>query len=138
MSDAAALGDLELVSRGKVRDVYAVGDDRLLMMASDRISTYDVVHPTEIPEKGRVLCGLSAFWFERTRAIIDRITAELRCVVCQGLSVKDSPSESARQMRDLVAQRVAGVLVEPGNLAQAEIAQFEANALPVRLGQVLQ
>jgi phosphoribosylaminoimidazole-succinocarboxamide synthase len=66
VSDAAALGDLELVSRGKVRDAYAVGDDRLLMVASDRISTYDVVHPTEIPDKGRVLCGLSAFWFERT------------------------------------------------------------------------
>ena len=66
MSDAAALQGLEPVSRGKVRDIYAVGDDRLLMVASNRISTYDVVHPTPIPDKGRVLTGLSSFWFERT------------------------------------------------------------------------
>ncbi|MFN2616043.1 MAG: phosphoribosylaminoimidazolesuccinocarboxamide synthase [Thermoleophilaceae bacterium] len=69
MSEAAALENLELVSQGKVRDVYSVGDDRLLLVASDRISTYDVVHPTPIPDKGRVLTGLSAFWFARTEAI---------------------------------------------------------------------
>ncbi len=66
MSQAAALQELELVSQGKVRDSYAVGEDRLLMVCSDRISTYDVVHPTPIPDKGRVLTGLSVFWFERT------------------------------------------------------------------------
>jgi phosphoribosylaminoimidazole-succinocarboxamide synthase len=71
VSDAAALPELELVSQGKVRDIYAVGDDRLLMAASDRISTYDVVHPTTIPDKGKVLTGLSAFWFERTQDICD-------------------------------------------------------------------
>jgi phosphoribosylaminoimidazole-succinocarboxamide synthase len=69
VSDAAALPELELASQGKVRDIYAVGDDRLLMVASDRISTYDVVHPTPIPDKGKVLTGLSAFWFERTQDI---------------------------------------------------------------------
>jgi phosphoribosylaminoimidazole-succinocarboxamide synthase len=57
-----------LVNRGKVRDIYAV-DDRLLLVASDRISTYDVVHPTPIPDKGKVLTGLSAFWFDRTAEI---------------------------------------------------------------------
>jgi phosphoribosylaminoimidazole-succinocarboxamide synthase len=51
---------------GKVRELYALDDDRLLLVASDRISTFDVVLPTEIPDKGRVLCGLSAFWFART------------------------------------------------------------------------
>jgi phosphoribosylaminoimidazole-succinocarboxamide synthase len=55
-----------LVSQGKVRDIYAVGDDRLLLVASDRISTYDVVHPTPIPDKGKVLTGLTAFWLEQT------------------------------------------------------------------------
>jgi phosphoribosylaminoimidazole-succinocarboxamide synthase len=60
-----------LLSQGKVRDIYAVGDDRLLMVTSDRISTYDVVHPTPIPDKGKVLTGLSAFWFERTAGICD-------------------------------------------------------------------
>jgi phosphoribosylaminoimidazole-succinocarboxamide synthase len=66
VSEAAALQDLEPISQGKVRDIYAVGGDRLLMVTSDRISTYDVVHPTPIPDKGRVLSGLSVFWFDRT------------------------------------------------------------------------
>jgi phosphoribosylaminoimidazole-succinocarboxamide synthase len=70
VSEAAALPGLEPFSRGKVRDIYAVGDDRLLMVASDRISTYDVVHPTPIPDKGKVLTGLSEFWFERTGDIV--------------------------------------------------------------------
>ena len=63
MSEAPAL---EHLSSGKVRDIYAVGEDRLLLVASDRISTYDVVHPTPIPDKGKVLTGLTAFWLERT------------------------------------------------------------------------
>jgi phosphoribosylaminoimidazole-succinocarboxamide synthase len=58
-----------LVSQGKVRDIYAAGDDRLLLVASDRISTYDVVHPTPIPDKGAVLTGLTAFWLEQTADI---------------------------------------------------------------------
>ena len=57
------------VGSGKVRELYALDDDRLLLVASDRISTFDVVLPTEIPDKGRVLCGLSAFWFARTGEI---------------------------------------------------------------------
>lgn len=55
---------------GKVRELYEVGHDRLLMVASDRVSVYDVVLPDEIPDKGRVLTGLSAFWFDRTRGIV--------------------------------------------------------------------
>jgi len=55
---------------GKVRELYALGDDRLVLVASDRISTFDVVLPTEIPDKGRVLTGLSAFWFARTRHLV--------------------------------------------------------------------
>ncbi len=66
MTDTAGPDDLRLFSRGKVREIYEAGDGRLLMVASDRISTYDVVHPTPIPDKGAVLTGLSAFWFERT------------------------------------------------------------------------
>jgi phosphoribosylaminoimidazole-succinocarboxamide synthase len=69
VSETAALEGLELLSPGKVRDIYAVSSDRLLMICSDRISTYDVVHPTPIPDKGRVLTGLSEFWFERTAHI---------------------------------------------------------------------
>jgi phosphoribosylaminoimidazole-succinocarboxamide synthase len=70
VSEAAALLDLEPFSQGKVRDIYAVDDQRLLLVASDRISTYDVVHPTPIPDKGKVLTGLSEFWFERTGDIV--------------------------------------------------------------------
>jgi phosphoribosylaminoimidazole-succinocarboxamide synthase len=54
---------------GKVRELYGFGD-RLLLVASDRISAFDVVLPTPIPDKGRVLTGLSRFWFERTRGIV--------------------------------------------------------------------
>ncbi len=61
--------DLPLLSSGKVREMYDLGD-RVLMVASDRISTYDVVHPTPVPDKGNVLSALSAFWFERTREIV--------------------------------------------------------------------
>ena len=64
----STLEDLELVASGKVREMYRV-DGQLLMVASDRLSTYDVVHPTPVPDKGKVLTGLSAFWFERTAEI---------------------------------------------------------------------
>ncbi len=62
--------DLPLVARGKVREVYDAGADRLLLVASDRISAYDWVLPTPIPDKGRVLTALSLFWFDRTREIV--------------------------------------------------------------------
>jgi len=84
VSAAATLEGLHLVNRGKVRDIYEAGD-RLLLVASDRISTYDVVHPTPIPGKGAVLTGLSAFWFGRTESICanhvvshDDVPAEVR------------------------------------------------------------
>jgi phosphoribosylaminoimidazole-succinocarboxamide synthase len=64
------LADLPLIASGKVREMYDLGDGKLLMVASDRISTYDAVHPTPIPDKGRVLTGLSVFWFEKTGQIV--------------------------------------------------------------------
>jgi phosphoribosylaminoimidazole-succinocarboxamide synthase len=66
------------VASGKVRELYELDDDRLLLVASDRISTFDVVLPTEIPDKGRVLTGLSAFWFARTRALVPNHLLALR------------------------------------------------------------
>ncbi len=65
-----ALRDLPLIASGKVREIYEAPEQTLLLVASDRISTYDVVHPTPIPDKGKVLTGLSAFWFERTKEIV--------------------------------------------------------------------
>ncbi len=61
--------DLPLVARGKVRDIYEAGG-RLLIVATDRLSAFDCVLPTGIPDRGRVLTGLSAFWFERLRGIV--------------------------------------------------------------------
>ena len=66
------------VASGKVREIYALDDDRLLLVASDRISTFDVVLPTEVPDKGRVLTGLSAFWFARTVEICPNHLLALR------------------------------------------------------------
>ncbi|MFO7571240.1 MAG: phosphoribosylaminoimidazolesuccinocarboxamide synthase [Gaiellaceae bacterium] len=79
------------VASGKVREIYALDDERLLLVASDRISTFDVVHPTPIPDKGRVLTGLSAFWLTRTRAIVPNHLLELRddgrTMVCRRLDM---------------------------------------------------
>jgi phosphoribosylaminoimidazole-succinocarboxamide synthase len=66
------------VGSGKVRELYEVDEERLLLVASDRISTFDVVLPTEIPDKGRVLTGLSAFWFARTRELVANHLLALR------------------------------------------------------------
>jgi phosphoribosylaminoimidazole-succinocarboxamide synthase len=66
----SSLRSLPLVARGKVRDIYAVGDDKLLLVASDRLSAYDVILPTPIPEKGRVLTQLSNFWFAKLASIV--------------------------------------------------------------------
>jgi len=61
---------LKFLHRGKVRDLYAVGDDKLLVVQSDRLSAFDVVLPTPIPEKGRVLTALSFFWFNKLSHIV--------------------------------------------------------------------
>ena len=73
ISDAAAVPEivsLPLVYRGKVRDLYAVDDQHLLMVASDRLSAFDVILPTPVPGKGAVLTAVSNFWFKRTRRIV--------------------------------------------------------------------
>jgi phosphoribosylaminoimidazole-succinocarboxamide synthase len=66
------------VGSGKVRELYELEDNRLLLVASDRISTFDVVLPTEIPDKGRVLTALSGFWFARTRELVPNHLLALR------------------------------------------------------------
>jgi phosphoribosylaminoimidazole-succinocarboxamide synthase len=81
-----SLTDLPRIASGKVREIYEAPDQTLLLVASDRISTYDAVHPTPIPDKGKVLTGLSAFWFERTADIVPG----------HMLSVTDGVPEEAR------------------------------------------
>jgi phosphoribosylaminoimidazole-succinocarboxamide synthase len=88
------------LTSGKVRDIYAVGEDRLLLVASDRISTYDVVHPTPIPDKGKVLTGLTAFWLDR----LGEVCAD------HLVSYKDVPEEFAG--RAMLVERLEMVPVE--------------------------
>jgi phosphoribosylaminoimidazole-succinocarboxamide synthase len=74
-----ALSDLKLVRRGKVRDVYAIDEDRLLIVATDRVSAFDCVLPTPIERKGEVLTALSRFWFAKLAPIVPNhlLTAEI-------------------------------------------------------------
>src|SRR6184192_865473 len=72
MSEATHVGS------GKVRELYALDEERLLLVASDRISTFDVILPTEIPDKGRVLTGVSGFWFTKTRDLVPNHLLALR------------------------------------------------------------
>ena len=65
-----SIASLPLLGRGKVRDIYAVGDDKLLIVTTDRLSAYDVILPTPVPEKGRVLTELANFWFGRLASIV--------------------------------------------------------------------
>ena len=83
--------DALYVASGKVREIYELDADRIALVASDRISTFDVVLPTPIPDKGRVLTGLSAFWFARTRQLVPNHFLELgpdgRTTVCRRLEM---------------------------------------------------
>jgi phosphoribosylaminoimidazole-succinocarboxamide synthase len=85
------VSDVVHLASGKVREIYALDEARLLLVASDRISTFDVILPTPIPDKGRVLTGLSAFWFARTRGIVPNHLLELggdgRSTVCRRLEM---------------------------------------------------
>ena len=94
------LADLPLLASGKVREIYDLGDE-LLIVASDRISTYDVVHPTPIPDKGSVLTGLSTFWFERTTGIVANHV----------ISVTDGVPDEARG-RGMVVRKLTMLPVE--------------------------
>ncbi len=113
--------DLPLVARGKVREVYAVGDDRLLLVASDRISAYDSVLPTPIPDKGRVLTALSVWWFEQLAPVLDRFGASHHLV-----SATEVPAEVAG--RAMLVRRLEMLPVEcvaRGYLAGSGTAEYE-------------
>src|SRR4029077_5790041 len=80
------------LASGKVRELYALDEERLLLVASDRISTFDVVLPTEIPDKGRVLTGLSGFWFSLLKGIVPNHMLAIR---------EDGRSMEARRLQML-------------------------------------
>jgi phosphoribosylaminoimidazole-succinocarboxamide synthase len=96
---------LPLLHSGKVRDLYAVGDDQLLLVASDRMSAFDVILPTVIPDKGAVLTGLSLWWFEQLADVVPNH------VVSADMSVL-GPDFASVQGRAVVVQRLEMVQVE--------------------------
>ena len=113
------------VGSGKVRDLYALDDERLLLVASDRISTFDVVLPTEIPDKGRVLTALSAFWFARTRELCPNHLLALR---------PDGRSMECRRLEMLPLECVVrGYLAGSGWKDYASTGTTSGRALPVGL-----
>ena len=100
-----------LFSRGKVRDTYDLGDGRLLMVATDRISAFDVVLPTPIPEKGVVLCLMSAFWFRKAAHLVtNHLVALAQDAEAADSSLDPLPLEIAR--RAMVVKRAQRLDVE--------------------------
>jgi len=113
------------VGSGKVRELFALGEDRLLLVASDRISTFDVVLPTEIPDKGRVLTGLSAFWFARTGHIVGNHLLDLR---------PDGRTTECRRLQMLPIECVVrGYLAGSGWKDYRATGQTSGHALPAGL-----
>jgi phosphoribosylaminoimidazole-succinocarboxamide synthase len=102
------LQSLELINRGKVRDIYAVDDDHMLIVASDRLSAFDVVLPDPIPGKGTVLTELSNFWFERTAKLVANHLSTLRLE--DVLADADERAQVAAQA--VVVKRLAPLPVE--------------------------
>jgi phosphoribosylaminoimidazole-succinocarboxamide synthase len=113
------------VASGKVRELFTIDDDRLLLVASDRISTFDVVLPIEIPDKGRVLTGLSAFWFARTRGVCANHLLELR---------PDGRSTECRRLKMLPLECVVrGYLAGSGWKDYQRSGSTSGHALPAGL-----
>ncbi len=102
------LTSLPLVARGKVRDIYGVGDDHLLIVTTDRLSAFDVVLPDPVPGKGAVLTAVSNFWFERTRNIVPNHLAALSLA-----EVLPDPQERAQvEGRAIVVRKLRTLPVE--------------------------
>ncbi len=120
---------LPLVHRGKVRETYAVGDDRLLLVATDRLSAFDVVFDQPIPDKGRVLTQLSAWWFERLADLgpTHFISADARDLP----AAADAPELAGRSMLVRRAERIDAECVVRGYLAGSGWAEYQ------RSGQVV-
>jgi phosphoribosylaminoimidazole-succinocarboxamide synthase len=118
---------LPLVARGKVRELYAVDDDHLLLVASDRLSAYDVVLPTPIPDKGAVLTGLSLWWFGQLRDLVPDhlVTAD----VAEYPAVL-APHADALRGRSMLCRRLDMQPVEcvaRGYLAGSGLAEYEVS-----------
>jgi phosphoribosylaminoimidazole-succinocarboxamide synthase len=103
----SSLKSLPFLHRGKVRDLYAVGDDKLLVIQTDRLSAFDVILPTPVPGKGRVLTALSHFWFERLAHVIPN---HLTGIAPESVVAANERDQVAG--RAMVVRRLKPVLVE--------------------------
>ena len=103
------LKNLELLARGKVRDIYAVDSDHLLIVTTDRMSAFDVVLPNPIPGKGEVLTQLSEFWFEKTQLIVkNHMTDDLELI-----DLLDSPDQLEYfSKRSMIVKRLNPLPIE--------------------------
>ena len=101
---------LQAIGRGKVRDLYAVGEGRLLLVTSDRISAFDVVLPDPVPGKGAVLTGLSRYWFAQTAHIVPNALLDTPLAdIIDGMA----PDELADlESRSVLMERVQALPVE--------------------------
>lgn len=119
--------NLNLFHRGKVRDTYDLGD-ALLMVATDRVSAFDIVLPTPIPERGMVLAELSAFWFRKTAHLVPNhfLGMAYEPEIARRYSLEGLPPEAARRaMVVRKAQRVDIECVVRGYLAGSALAEYQ-------------
>ena len=117
---------LPLVARGKVRELYAVDDDHLLLVASDRLSAYDVVLPTPVPDKGAVLTGLSLWWFDQLADVVPHHLVSARVAEYPAVL---QPVADALRGRSMLVRRLAMVPVEcvaRGYLTGSGLADYRA------------
>ena len=122
---APPLRSLPLMARGKVRDNYAAGSDRILMVASDRLSAFDIVLPQPVPGKGRVLTEMALFWFDRLGHVVpNHLTGEAP------ESVVAPDEREAVRGRAMLVRRLQPILVEAvvrGYLTGSGLKEYEAS-----------
>lgn len=133
------ISSLPLIHKGKVRDIYAVGDDKLLIVTTDRLSAFDVVMPTPIPGKGEVLTRVSAFWFDKLKSIVPSQALDIAPESVVAESERDQVAGRAIVVRKLKALPVEAIV--RGYLVGSGWKEYQASqsvcgiALPAGLAQ---
>lgn len=120
------LPGLPLLHRGKVRDTYDAGDDQLLMVATDRLSAFDVVLPTPIPGKGIILTAVSRFWFDQTAGLIPNHLLSIDEADFPEVIATDRPMLAGRTMLVRRAERIDVECVVRGYLAGSAWSEYES------------
>ena len=135
----SCITSLPLIHTGKVRDIYAVGDDKLLIVTTDRLSAFDVVMPTPIPGKGEVLTKVSAFWFDKLKAIVPSQALDIAPESVVAASERDQVAGRAIVVKKLKALPVEAIV--RGYLVGSGWKEYQASqsvcgiALPAGLKQ---